>query len=222
MGLDNVKSLSGSVGFCKAFGQRHVGKALLKIDGDKKGICKILDFRTAPVQVPAFIPSSAYSLSVFNLDIKAAYDELVKMVSSFQPGAASVFYTPLVAPAQEGGPSVELKKDIIDYLGSQIVSAEWPVQSSLKNNIQIGRNLFAVAISNRSSLEKSLSLLHGKFTQNKPEAKRELLGHTIYILDLALSSAALLCRDCNIPLVQIRMKIFHRCREWHLLSPILI
>jgi hypothetical protein len=183
LGLDNVKSLSLSIGLGRLSAGGTSAKALLKIDGDKKGICKILDVRTASYQLPSFIPSMAYNLGVFNLDIKTAFDELVKMVTSISPGAASIFYTPLITASQEGGPSVELKKDIIDYLGSQIVSAEWPIPSAPKLALE-SEGLSAISITNRTNLEKSLSLVHGKFTQNKAEAKRELLGHTIYLLDL--------------------------------------
>lgn len=184
LGLDNVRSLSGSLGFSRVTGSGVVGKALLKIDGDKRGICKMLDCRQAQVQVPVFVPSSAYSLSVFNLDIKSAFDELVKVVNVFSPGAASVFYMPLLPASPDGGPTVELKRDIIDYLGSQIVSAEWPVKTSV-DRLAESEGIFAVGVSNRSSLEKSLSLLHSKIiAPNKPDARRELLGHTIYIIDL--------------------------------------
>ncbi len=183
LGLDNVKSLSGSLGVSRLSGNGTAAKALLKIDGDKKGICKILDFRTASLQVPSFIPSTTYAMDVINLDIKAAFEELVKTVTVFSPGAASVFYTPLVSPTKEGGPSVELKRDIIDYLGSQIVIAQWPAANSRKNEIQT-EELVSIAITSRTNLEKNLSLLHNKLTANKPDTKRELLGHTIYILDL--------------------------------------
>jgi hypothetical protein len=183
-GLDNVRSLSGSLGFARLSGGATVGKALLKIDGDKKGVCKMLDLRSASIQAPAFIPSSAYSVSVFNLDIKAAYDELVKIVGAISPAAASVFYTPLVSPSEEGGPSIELKKDIVNYLGSQIVSAEWSLKSS-PEKIAESEGVVAVAISNRSILEKNLALLHDRFiARNQPDAKRDLLGHTIYVIDL--------------------------------------
>ena len=199
LGFDNVRSLSGSLGFARVANGGVVGKAFLRIGGDKKGICRMLDCRSAPVQVPAFIPSSAYSVSIFNLDIKSGFDELVKIVSFFSPAAASVFYMPLLPASPDGGPTVDLRKDIIDYMGSQIVSAEWSEKASGGKLIKTD-GILAVAVSNRSSLEKSLSLLHSKIiAPGRPDARRELLGHTIYIIDLpslmpALGAMAGRCR----------------------------
>jgi hypothetical protein len=46
-------------------------------------------------------------------------------------------------------------------------------------------SLLAVAVSNRGAIEKSLALLHSKIiAANNPEAKRELLGHTIYLINM--------------------------------------
>jgi hypothetical protein len=184
LGLDNVKCLSGSFGIARLSGNGTIGKVLCKIDGDKKGIIKMLDIRSAPVQAPAFVPSSAYSVGLINLDIKEGFNELIKIVSGFSPGAASVFYTPLVPATEEGGPSIELKKDIIDYLGSQIVMAEWPEKSSPEKIIS-SEGIYAIGVSSRPSLEKTLSLLFNKYiATGNPDAKRELLGHTIYLIDL--------------------------------------
>ena len=140
----------------------------------------MLDLRSASVQPPAFIPSSAYAVGVFNLDIKTAFDELAKIIGAASPAYASILYTPLIPASAEGGASIELKKDIIDYLGSQIVYTEWPLKSP-SEKIADSEGILAIAVSNRPALEKNLALLHSKFiAPNRPDAKRELLGYTIY------------------------------------------
>ena len=46
-------------------------------------------------------------------------------------------------------------------------------------------SLVALAVNNRNALEKSLSLLHSKvIAPNNPDARRELLGYTIYLVSL--------------------------------------
>ena len=195
LGLDNVVGLGYSIGLARRPGESFCGKAILKIDGAKKGICKMLELESATLRTPRFIPAQACAVYFVNLNISKAYNELANILNSFSPQYASILYMPLLPPSPQGEPSIQLKNDVIDHLGSQIIIA----QSVNKPSSDIGMSkptvtpgfekaqlFFAVAINNRRALEKSLSLLHSKLiAPNNPDATRELLGHTIYILDMA-------------------------------------
>ncbi len=184
LGLDNVKTLCCSLGVARLGGDFSCGKFFLKIDGDKRGICRMLELEPAPVRVPQFISFLSYSALFVNLDIKAAYDELVKIVSSFSPQTAAVFYMPLLPASDDGQPGIELKRDILEHLGSQILFTE-DIDRPITDKTGEPKWLFAVATTNPRALEKSLSTLHSKLiAPNKPDARRELLGHIIYIVDL--------------------------------------
>lgn len=186
LGLDNVTSMGLSVCLGRETNSSVCGKAFLKIDGAKRGICRMLDAESAAIGAPQFIPASAYSVAFLNLNIKKTYDELYNILYTFSPPFAALMQTPLVPPSPQGEPGVQLKGDVIDHLGSQIIIA----QSASKQPSDVGtqapaETLVAVAVTNRSALEKSLSLLHSKvIAPDKPDAKRELLGHTIYLVDL--------------------------------------
>jgi len=186
LGLDNVTSMGLSVGLGRETNSSVCGKAFLKIDGAKRGICRMLDAESAAIGAPQFIPASAYSVAFLNLNIKKTYDELYNILYTFSPPFAVLMQTPLVPPSPQGEPGVQLKGDVIDHLGSQIIIA----QSAGKQPSDVGtqspaETLVAVAVTNRSALEKSLSLLHSKvIAPDKPDAKCELLGHTIYLVDL--------------------------------------
>jgi hypothetical protein len=90
---------------------------------------------------------------------------------------------------------VQLKADIIDYLGSQIILAQSidksqpegaAASSSEKEPPVQTRSVIAIAIENRAALEKSLSMIHSKLiAPNNPDAARQLLGYTIYTIDLS-------------------------------------
>ncbi len=184
LGFDNVRALCGSLGIARLGGNFSCGKFFLKIDGDKRGICRMLELESAPVRAPEFISSSSYSAFLVNVDIKSAYDEFVKIVSSVSPQTAAVFYMPLLPAGDDGQPGIELKRDILEHLGSQIVFTE-NIDRPITDKTGEPKWLFAVATTNPRALEKSLSTIHSKFiAQNKPESRRELLGHTIYIVDL--------------------------------------
>jgi len=187
LGLDNVTSFGCSIGPgpSTAGSKTSFGKAFLKVRGEKKGICTMLDIETATLRVPQFIQPSAYSVSFVNLNIKKAYNELGNILNSISPQLAAMMYMPLLPPSPQGEPPLQLKADIVDHLGSQIIVAQ-SIREPLSDvsGPRQKKSLIAVAIENRSALEKSLSLLHSTLlAANNPAARRQLLGHTIYLID---------------------------------------
>jgi hypothetical protein len=182
LGLDNVASFGNSVGLGRRAGSSCCGKVFLKINGTKKGICKIAETELAALRTPKFIPASAYSLTVCNLNIKKAYEELYSVLYSFNPMTAAMMQTPLLPPSPDGQPGLQMKADVIDHLGSQIILSQ-SINKPASESTMPAESLFALAVNNRAGLEKSLSLLHSRLlASNNPDAKRELLGHTIYIV----------------------------------------
>ncbi len=191
LGLDNVTSFGAAFGLARGPGGSSVTKALLKINGPKKGVVKMLDIETAAVAVPQFIPASAYSLTQINLDIKKAYDELYNILLSFSPQYAAIAHIPLLPPGPQGEPGLQLKSDMIAHLGSQIAIAR-SIDKQASDALPPIEPLVAVAINNRGALEKSLTLLYNKLIAPKdPDARRQLLGHTIYLVDLSAFMPAL-------------------------------
>jgi len=195
LGLNNVTSFGCSIEPAGGPGGSILGKAILKIDGAKAGICKMLEIESGPIRMPRFIAASACSISVVNLNIKKAFDELTNILTRFSPQMAAIMYMPLLPPGPQGEPGLQLKADIIDHLGSQIILAQsidkpqpgaGTARSAEKQPLVQTRSVVAIAIENRAALEKSLSLIHSKMiAPNNPDARRELLGHTIYSVDLS-------------------------------------
>lgn len=183
-GLDNVSSLGAAMSVGRSDGTPFAVKGLLKINGLKKGIMKLIEPQSAHIQTPRFIDASSVSLSVCNISIKNAYDELSKIMSGISPGFAAAMNTPMVPPDEKGQGGVELKKDILDYLGSGIV-----VASSIKKPFVGGsdpaKTVTAIAVTNRAAIEKSLATLHVALSGGNANSKRELFGHTIYITEMA-------------------------------------
>ena len=193
LGLNNVISFGCSIEPAGGPGGSTIGKAILKIDGAKTGICKMLDLESAPIRTPRFIVESACSVSVVNLNIRKAFDELTNILTRFSPQMTSILYMPILPPGPQGEPGLQLKADIIDHLGSQIIltqSIDKPqpgaARPAEKSPLVQTKSVVAIAIENRAALEKSLSMIHSKMiAPNNPDARRELLGHTIYSVDLS-------------------------------------
>ncbi len=201
LGLDNVTSFGLSIDVGSGPGGTSSGKALLKIDGAKKGISKLLEVESGPIRVPRFVSESVNSVSVVNLDMKKAFDEMVKILTAFSPQMAMMLNMPLSPPGQQGEPPLQLKTGIIDHLGSQIVVAQ-----NIDKSAQGGpkpESLVALAVTNRASLEKTLLFIHsGMIAPGKPDARRELLGHTIYSVDLAGMMGGMGGRGSRSPMMQ--------------------
>jgi len=185
LGLDNVNCLACSLAVSPSAESSFHTKILLKIEGAKKGICRILEPESAGLRVPRFVPESAAALTFFNLNIRRSFDELANVLSGLSPQAASIMYMPLLPASPDGEPAVQLRRDVIEHLGSQVLIAR-----SMNKPFAAGSaptdTYIAIAVSNRGALEKSLLLLHSKLmAPNQPDARRELLGHTIYLLDMS-------------------------------------
>jgi hypothetical protein len=195
MGLNNVTSFGCCVEPAGGPGGSSFAKAILKIDGAKAGIFKMLEIESGPLRMPRFVAGSACSISVVNLNIRKAFDELTNILTRFSPQMASIMYMPILPPGPQGEPGLQLKADVIDHLGSQIILAQsidkpqpdaGAVRPAEKEPLIQTRSVVAIAIENRAGLEKSLSMIHSKMiAPNNPEARRELLGHTIYSVDLS-------------------------------------
>ncbi|MHC4068929.1 MAG: DUF3352 domain-containing protein [Planctomycetota bacterium] len=179
LGLENVAALSSSLSLAREPDNQFHAKALLKINGTKKGICKILEADSAPSNVPQFIPPSAYLVTLMNLDIKKIYQEIYNILYSFNPMNTAMMQIPLLPPGPNGEPGVDLKTNIIDNFGSQIIFSQ-TLEKPL-NKDSVPESIFALALENRLELEKSLSLIYDNMA---PDARRELLGHTIYMIKL--------------------------------------
>jgi len=185
LGLDNVTSLGCSIGLGRDLGSGSSAKALLKIDGEKKGLCKMLELESAAMRVPKFTPADFSSATFVNLNAKKAYDALYRIAYAFSPQFAAIMVMPILPRSPDGRPGLTLKADIIDHLGSQLLSFRSIDKSAPATAIPTTESIIALAVNNRSALETSLSRLHALFSQNKPDARRQLLGRTIYLIDLS-------------------------------------
>ncbi len=187
MGLDNVTSFGFSIDVGGGPGGTSSGKALLKIDGAKKGVCKLLEVESGAIKVPPFVPSSASAISFANLNVGKAFDELIKILVGFSPQIAMMANMPLAPPSAQGEPPLTLKAGVIDHLGSQIILAQSIDESAGATSLAAAQpdTLVALAVSDRVALEKTLLYLHSNLiAPGKPDARRELLGHTIYMIDV--------------------------------------
>lgn len=184
LGIDSLANVAAAASVARKSGCSFSSKINIKVEGEKKGLFKMLDLKSAPIKAPAFLPASVYSIAAINIDLPSAYSELYRIITSFNPGIAAILNTPLVPPSQPDQPSLLLKTSIIDYLGSQVIYAQ-QINKPFKKEISPTSTIFAIETTDHINLEKSLKEVHGKLLAvNNPDSTKELLGHTIYILKI--------------------------------------
>jgi hypothetical protein len=180
LGLDNLSCICGFVDMASRPESSWFGRVLLKVNGEKKGILKMLEPERATFQAPRFVPSSASSVFFLNINIQKVYQELANIMTAFSPQQAALLYMPIPLDP-EGEQVFELKRDFIDHMDSQVLYTTSIEKSNTMENTL--KTLIALRIQNSQALEKSLSALHYRFIGSyKPDSKREILGHTIYRL----------------------------------------
>jgi hypothetical protein len=182
LGLDNVPSFGISAELGKGPQEPYDIKGLLKINGSKRGLPKILEAESAPLRLPSFVPADTYRLSFININPAKAYTEILSVMTAFGPGVASILYQPLVPASPDGRPAVMLREDVIDYLADPIIVAQSLKKPFSENQFPV-EYIVSIATTNRSALEKSLAAWHSRIVgSDATDAKRELLGHTIYLI----------------------------------------
>ena len=161
------------------------GKMVVKVNGEKRGIMKMLDLVSSACKEPKFIGTRASSVSFINLDLNKAYDELFRILGQYQPMFAGSLNAPITPPTADGKAGVTLKEGILNHLGSEIVVCEFLDESDVDDGPVGGKMLASISVKNAEKLEETVSQLHSMFTgPETADAKREFMGRTIYLIKI--------------------------------------
>jgi hypothetical protein len=179
-GVDNVSSLAFSAAVGRTDGNPIAVKGIVKVNGAKRGILKMIEPISDTVQVPRFVEPSAVSVSMMNFSLSNIYDEIFKIASSINPGIGAMLGAPIIPAGPDGQGGVELKKDILSYIGPRIILAE-SLKKPFTPGIDPTRYIFGFAVTDSKALERSLSQVHARFITT-PNSRRDFMGHTIYLL----------------------------------------
>lgn len=185
LGMDNVDSYASSLGIARQRGSNYFGKAIVKVDGDKRGIMKMLDFVSSQCKGPKFISARASSVAFINLDLNKTYDELFRILSQFQPMLAGSLNAPITPPTADGKAGLTLKEGVLNHLDSQITISESIDESPVEEGSVNTKILGSISVKNSAKLEETLSLLHSMMAgPEAADAKREFMGRTIYLIKI--------------------------------------
>ena len=181
LGLDSLKSMSYIASYSPDKNVDGIVKQFMRIEGEKSGLVKLLDFKQSNTNVPSFLDNEADSISGIGIDLEAAYDEIFKSVSSINPMIAGMMGSPMLPPAQEGELGQNIKDGIISKFGNQVYISQ---QAVLVNDMPSQKTLFCLEIKDKAGLENNIGGMYMQMMPGTPERKvKEMLGHKIYVID---------------------------------------
>lgn len=118
LGLKQLKAVGGTVDFSVG-NFDSITKSLVCIEGEPRGILKLLRLPEAELSPPKWVPASVVSYVTYNWDIAGAYAAAESLFDSIRgPGEFAALIDQL--STQPGGPQIHLKRDFLDHLTGRV------------------------------------------------------------------------------------------------------
>eukprot|EP00913_Durusdinium_trenchii_P008770 g8236.t1 len=154
LGIDGLKDVSFHLGF---EGRMQRSTVFIGMPGERKGLLKLFAPKTGfNLKKLPYLPPDSVAVTASGVDFPLAYDEIlktVKLIAAFtNPTAQKDFESALAGFEKSIG--ISLKKDLIDSLGSTMVT----YTSASEGALNLG-SVIAIEVKDAPRLKKSLDLL---------------------------------------------------------------
>ncbi|HUG17329.1 MAG TPA: hypothetical protein VMM56_00025 [Planctomycetaceae bacterium] len=183
LGLDRLKAIGGTYDFATEKFE-EVSRTFVYAEGPHRGILKMLQAESRPIEPPKWVSAKAESFISLNWDIKGAWSEVRTLVDSFQgAGALDVMLDRLAD--HPDSPGLHPQKDFIDLLSGTIQFEQTGLDSSAldKPESLIGGNIVvALGLNDADRMTKVIETL--QMAEGSPLKRRAFQGATIYEIDV--------------------------------------
>ncbi|MBN1512154.1 MAG: hypothetical protein JXB13_09080 [Phycisphaerae bacterium] len=183
LGLDNVTALATTLQIAGRRNQNTCTKTLLAVQGAKQGVPALLSPASAPLRLnDRLVTQDAVGFLCANVEPAGWYDGIAGIVRK------AVFFdihmmvqAVMMATAQGGGqPPVQFRDEVLGQMAAPFFAtwkADRPYTTSTTAKVLMG---FSVRDADR--LDAAVSRVHHAFSGGREDLRRELLGHTLYLL----------------------------------------
>ncbi len=208
MGVD-PQTLLGALGLdalSEAYGAINIGEKDTRVDfgltyTEERGLLKLAAYQPGPSPQPDWIPAKWPSVSTLKFSVPQAYAGLEQLLDAISPMLSGMAQGQVTAINRKLG--IDLKRDLIGSLGSEIVSAY-----ALPPGLDAGATppwdqmdqLISISLSNVEAFTKTIEALKqmaGGPAADKLFVKRDYLGQTIYSLNVPARPGAKPVRGVN-------------------------
>jgi hypothetical protein len=161
-------------------------------EASRRGLLKMVAFESKDASPPAFVPADTLKFSRFRLDLPKAWDTLEKTLTEAIPQFAGVVKMVLDNAGKEQDPNFDLRKNLIQNLGDDIVAIEKAHRRTGGGGDDAEAPSLTLVSSPRpeqlaSSIRALTALMPAQASKFK---EREFLGRKVYALGLPTSMAA--------------------------------
>jgi len=175
-----LEGLPGATFGMKVTPDETVQRLFLQLSGDR-GLSSLLRMEPGPLHEPTDVPPDAASFAAYRVDMPRLFDEIVAIVGSLAPQAASALEMQQQQIAQATGKPFSLRDDIISVFGprlSMYSRFELPYDP-----VRSQQSVFMIDIRSRAAFEGVLNTIG----QAAPMALAFLqpenyLGHQMYVM----------------------------------------
>jgi len=195
MGIDpeNVLGALGLDALGEVYGAINIGEKDTRMDfgltyTEERGLLKLLAYQPGPSPQPAWIPAKWPSVATLKFSPPQAYEGLEQLLDSISPMLSGMAQGQITAMNRKLG--VDLKRDLIGSLGSDIVSA-YALPPGLAAGVtppwdQMDQ-LISISLNNVDAFTKAidgLKQMAGGPAADKLFVKRDYLDQAIYTLNV--------------------------------------
>ena len=198
LGLKNVTGLATAIQIARQKNQDFCIKALMGVNGPKKGIPALLAMPSAPLRLnDRLITRDVVGFSCLNLEPSRLYDGIAKMVGEIMFMDINMMVQSAMAiTAGEGGqPPVQLRDEVLAQVAAPLF-VTWkaePMAEKEDRTLTVGASikfLVGASVRDASRLDTGLGRIHQALLRGMADMRRELLDHTIYLLPIGISPAS--------------------------------
>jgi hypothetical protein len=157
-------------------------------ESSRRGLLKMLTFENKDASPPPFVPADAVKFSRWRFDLPKAWETLEKTVSDAVPQFAGVLKMVLDNAGKDQDPNFDLRKNLIQNLGDDIISIEKAARGQALEDLGSGPTLTLISSPRPEQLASSIRALTALMPAQASKYKeREFLGRKVYALGLPAS-----------------------------------
>jgi len=184
LGLDNVTALSMAWQIAGNKQENARLKALLGVNGQRKGIPALVCPASIPIQPnDRLLSRDAILCVVAHYDLAKVYDQIARMVMEATAVDINFFVQTALAGTgrPDGQPPLNLRNDLLSQASSpQILT--WRMDKPYTDP-KNSRTLAGLAVRNAEKLDTALARIHQAYiAKSQPDLQRKMLEHTLYLL----------------------------------------
>lgn len=159
-------------------------------EAQRDGLFKVINLEKKDASPPAFVPADVLKLQRTRLDGAKAWTTLENTLGKIEPSLAGLVQLMLSSAGKDKDPSFDLKKNLINNLGDDIIQYQRAPKSTKVADLQSPPSILLIGSPNPPQLLDAVRLLTTLLPpplSTAPLKEREFLGKKIYSLSLGAS-----------------------------------